>query len=86
MFSADTDPAGLEELLGLMEAEGIENTYFVARLCQAAAQKHSDYPSTDFARLLAQKAVENFTICDGADGESTEAMRDWLSKTVSPAK
>jgi hypothetical protein len=82
---ADTYFAGLEEILGLMEEENIQNTYFVARLCQAAALKHSDYPWTDFARHLAQRAFDNFTICEGVDGESTEAMRNWLSESVSLA-
>lgn len=73
---------GLDEFQRLMRDEGIENPYFLARLCQAVLENQQFPVDSPCMQHFAKLGWESFTVCEGRYGDRTVDLEQYLPEIV----
>jgi hypothetical protein len=68
-----------DELLAVVDEEGIADTYLKARVCRLAVGICTSNPGIGSAEEYAHAALQGFTICEGADGIRAKEMQNELA-------
>ena len=69
---------GLEEFFQLFAAEGIADTYLTARVCRIAVDICQRHPTLGSTNHFAELGLAAFTTSEGAAGQGSLEMRQWL--------